>query len=42
MKFNFVFNKIALHIAVENENAKLVKLLLSQKEVDINNKFIFK
>ena len=42
MKFIFcVFQKTALHIAVENENIEMVKFLLSQKNVKIDALLIF-
>lgn len=42
MKLNvFCFYKTALYIAVENRNEKIVKLLLSHKDIDVNIKSIF-
>lgn len=34
------FHKTALHIAVENENAEIVKLLLNHPKIDVNIKKI--
>lgn len=34
MKFIFIFQKTALHIAVEKENSKMVQLLLTRKGID--------
>lgn len=36
MKYQDFFKKTALHIAVENENAKIVQLLLSCPDIDVN------
>lgn len=36
MKFYFIAQKTALHIAVEKGNVKIVKLLLANKELNIN------
>lgn len=36
MKLFFEFNKTALHLAVENQNYEMVKLLLSSKNIDIS------
>lgn len=36
MKFCFVIKKTSLHIAVEKENAEMVKMLLACKEIDVN------
>lgn len=41
IKFNLNLNKTALHIAVDNGNFEIVRLLLSIKEIDINAKSIF-
>lgn len=40
MKFINILNKIALHIAVENNNSEFVKLLLGKQDIDINNKYV--
>lgn len=41
MKFDvFIFNKTALHSAVESENCKILKLLLVRRDVDVNAKLI--
>lgn len=34
------FHKTALHIAVENENVEIVKLLLNHPKIDVNIKKI--
>lgn len=34
MKFIFIFQKTALHIAVEKGNSKMVQLLLTRKGID--------
>lgn len=34
--FNFFFQKVALHIAVENGNFEIVKHLLSRNDIDLN------
>lgn len=34
MKFIFIFQKTALHIAVEKGNSKMVQLLLTRKGMD--------
>lgn len=37
MKFNsMIFNKTALHVAVENENTDIINLLLSQEDINTN------
>lgn len=37
MKFNSsIYNRTALHIAVEKESAEIVKLLLKQKKINPN------
>lgn len=41
MKFLIVFNKTPLYKAVENENVEMVKLLLSNPQIDVNIYFIF-
>lgn len=41
IKFNLNLNKTALHMAVDNGNIEIVRLLLSIKEIDINAKSIF-
>lgn len=39
MKFLFwFFNKYPLHIAVENGNIEIIKLLLEKKDININVK----
>lgn len=40
MKFLKKLNKTPLHIAVENNNFEIVKLLLSRKDIDANSKMI--
>ena len=42
MKLIHLFNKTALHVAVENEDEDMVKILLSSKSIDVNIPFIFK
>ena len=42
MKLLHLFNKTALHVAVENEDEDMVKILLSSKSIDVNIPFIFK
>ena len=37
----FIFQKTALHLAVENGNIEIVKLLLLNPEIDVNEKIIF-
>lgn len=37
----FLFHKTPLICAVENENAKIVQLLLSHSKIDVNTKTIF-
>lgn len=32
----FIFNKTALHLAVEKENTEMVKILLTNNNLDIN------
>lgn len=34
------YNQTPLHIAIENNNLKIVRLLLSNKNVDVNIPFI--
>lgn len=34
----FIFNKTALHIAVQKKNKKIIKLLISHPNIDINIK----
>lgn len=41
MKFFICFQKIALNVAVENQNIEIVRLLLSKSNVDVNLKDIF-
>ena len=41
MKFFICFQKIALNVAVENQNVEIVRLLLSKSNVDVNLKDIF-
>ena len=36
MKFDFYFQKAALHIAIEEENVEIIQLLLSNKDIDVN------
>ena len=36
MELLLKFSRTSLHIAVENGNAEIVKMLLSKKEIDIN------
>lgn len=40
MKFYLLFQKTALHVAVENENTEIVQLLLSCKNININYPYI--
>lgn len=42
ISFYFIFNKTALHIAVEKGNPEFVQLLLAHEELDVNSKLIFK
>lgn len=42
IKFQFLlFNKTALHIACENNNVEILKLLLRRKTIDVNARYIF-
>ena len=43
MKFYLKINKTALFLAIEKENIEIVKLLLSNKNIDVNiiNIFLF-
>lgn len=36
MKFEILFQKTALHIAVENEKLEIIGLLLKDKRIDVN------
>ena len=36
MKFLLIFHKTALYLAVEKENIKIIKLLLSNNKIDVN------
>lgn len=38
MKFNFICNRTALHIAVETKNKEIIKLLVKQKGIKLNLK----
>lgn len=40
MIFKYIFNKAPLHLAVEKGNTEIVKLLISNKNIDINQFFI--
>ena len=40
MKFWIYFQKTPLHLAVEKENADIVRLLLSHPKIDVNTKSI--
>lgn len=40
MKFILTFYKTALHIAVEKENIDIVRLLLAQSNIYIDQRFI--
>lgn len=41
MKFKFLlFYKAALHIAVENENVEILKLLLEKQNLKVNQKAV--
>lgn len=42
MKFIILFQKAALHIAANNENLDIVRLLLSDPKIDINLTTIYK
>lgn len=43
MKFAFfLFNKMALHMAVEKGNPDIVQLLLNREEIDVNIRSVFK
>lgn len=42
MKFITLFQKAALHIAAENENLDIVRLLISYPKIDINLATIYK
>lgn len=42
MIFQYIFNKTPLHLAVEKGNTEIVKLLISNKNLDINQFFISK
>lgn len=41
MRFNFNFYKTTLFIAVEKGNLEIVRLLLNQPELKVNEKSIF-
>lgn len=36
MKFEFVFYKTALHMAIEKGNVEIVQILLANGKVDVN------
>lgn len=36
MKFEILFQKTALHIAVENEKLEIIGLLVKDKRIDVN------
>lgn len=36
MKYIFIIQKAPLHVAIENENDKIVELLLLHPEIDVN------
>lgn len=38
MKFYNVIIKTALHMAVENRNLEIIKLLISKPKIDLNSK----
>lgn len=40
MKFDQLFHKTALHIAIEKENIEIVQILLTQENIDINQQYI--
>lgn len=40
--YNIVFNYQLLHIAVLSENPEIVKIILSEKDIDVNANSIFK
>lgn len=41
MKFIFLeFNKTALHLAFQNNNIEIIKLFLSNNNVDLNAKYV--
>lgn len=41
MKFLFnIFNQTALHIAINNNNLEIVRLLLQKPELNINTKYV--
>ena len=42
MKFFVKLYKTALHMAIEQENCKLINLLISNEKTDINSLFILK
>lgn len=41
MKLWTKFDKTALHMATEKENLKIIQLLLSHKQIDVNTKLIY-
>ena len=41
MKFILIINKAAIHIAVEKRNVEIIKLLVSNENLDVNIKRIF-
>ena len=42
MKFSYVFNKTAIHIAIEKQNLEIIRLLLAQKGINVNIMSILK
>lgn len=40
MKFHSLFNKAALHIAIQKGYTDIVKILLSNSNIDVNSKSI--
>ena len=42
MKFNLIFHRTALCLAVEINNIEIIKLLLLNKKIDLNIPYILK
>lgn len=40
MTFELIFDKAALHVAVENENLDMVRHLLERVDIDVDSKSI--
>lgn len=40
MKFKYFIHKPLLYLAIESENIEIVKMLLENKNIDINSSYI--